>query len=135
MYWYELIHRPASPDTVAKGYEAIDSEHVNRNGFIFGKVAYANKLTESERRSFDLEPEHLPEMVEISMVNQSFLNDNHIKITVHVLDYLIEKGEIAGATLNNWQYIHVEELRELATSRKEELKQIYKELKKVYQNS
>ena len=130
-YWYELIHRPISIATQPNGYVDKDTTHINRNGFQFGKVAYDRPLTQKEMHDYDLEPVHAAGMIEISMISQSFLNDNKIKITVDIVDYLVDNGMVTVTKNGAWTYINVDELKVIATEKKAELKNIYKKLRNV----
>ena len=132
MYWYELIHRPVSDVTVPQGYIKMESNHENRCGFKFGKVAYKNKLKKEEMKMYNLEPENIAGMIEISMINQNVLNDNDVKTTVSILNYLIDNDAISTFEKNGWKYISLIGLKRMVASKKTELKEIYKKIKKRY---
>lgn len=129
MYWYELIHRPVSNVTVPEGFTEMESNHINRNGFAFGKVAYKSPVTSKERFHFDLEPLHKEGMWELSLVTQDSLNGLSIKTTVDVVNHLVDNNMINMIKNEKWTYINIEELKQITLDKKAELKEIYVMLK------
>lgn len=131
LYWYELIHRPISLNTQPDDFSEMNRDHINRNGFAFGKVAYSRLLSQKELSDYQLEPVHIDGLTEISLIDTDVLSTCRIRMTVEILYYLIEIGTIQPIQSGTWQYLDLEELKEYAAANFSELKKIYKELKKV----
>lgn len=131
LYWYELIHRPISLNTQPTGFIEMNRDHVNRNGFSFGKVAYDYPLTDKEMNNYQLEPVHIDGLTEISLIDKEVLVANHIRLTIGLLNYLVESNCIATVRSGTWTYINLTDLKEYADDNFKELKNIYKKLKKV----
>lgn len=130
IYWYELIHRPISNNTQPKGFIEIEHDHINRNGFNFGKVGYAAPLIKEQLISFDMEPVNKEGLHELESISQDKLNMNRIKITVELLHYLIDNDIVKTIKENNWTYINLSEVKATAEERKSELRIIYRQIKK-----
>ncbi|WP_373751284.1 hypothetical protein [Jeotgalibaca porci] len=130
MNWYELIHRPIGLGTHPKGAFQINPDHVNRDGFKFGKVAYERKLTKKEMFDFDLEPISKIGWVEVGRVTQEILNQAKIKTTASVVGYLVENGMVTVESENGFDYIQLSEIEWLAKNEETALRDIYKELRK-----
>lgn len=129
-YWYELIHRPISLNTQPKGYVSEDLNHVNRNGFQYGAVAYSEPLTTKELYEYQLEPVHIDGLTEVSLITKEILAANRIRVTPEVLAYLIDTESIGTVKKDAWEYLDLDQLKEYADTNFKELKVIYKNLKK-----
>lgn len=129
-YWYELIHRPVSLNTQPKNHVDEDLNHVNRNGFQYGAVAYNEPLTAKELYEYQLEPVHVDGLTEVSLITKEILAANRIRMTVDVLAYLIDTASIGTVKKGAWEYLDLIALKDYADTNFQELKVIYKKLKK-----
>lgn len=128
--WYELIHRPIGLGTQPKGYILKDNEHVNRNGFQFGKVAYSEKLEVGVAESYDMEAVHVEGKVELSSITKDWLASNQFRTIPEVVQELVNRELLEVHCENGWQYVSYDELFE-TTKDIELTKTIYKELKGI----
>lgn len=131
-YWYELIHRPIDLHTQPSGYTDIDRDHINRSGFPFGKVAYDHPLSQQDLFHYDMAPLPLSDYVCIENMKPSFFSANRIKMTIDVLNYLVQNELLTAIYIEGHHGLHVniEEMKEYARANFDDLKVIYKELKK-----